>query len=754
MLRTRFTRGLGIGLCLALCILAPAVNAQSAEQKFMQAYYLENEKGDWAAAAKLYDEVAADKRADAELKTKARAHGETCREEITCSDMTRLMPPTTLIYAEFSRPGDQMTQLLRMLGLLREDGTLVGDPAQRFAVSPELIREILGFRGLAVGVTGFDAASQQPAGVAVLHPGNIEVIRGLIETALPAGGIPEQPIEGYPTYNVEDQVLVTLTQRLIIASQQRSEIEGVIARLKGEDTNSLADNREMAAVLQQRDPSLVFFCVNFKPILPLINAGLAAAGTQSKEAAMAQALLDVQSLKTLTGKLGVDNDGLYLNIGLQLEKGHHNLVFSFLRLPPIDQDVLRRVPAGVAFCAAAALNDPSSQYRAPRMENDQPQPVTFLDLGREIFANIVSFAVYGMPTEEPTPEDSEPIPPVAGVIRVHDPAKSMLLWSQLLGVASMATGNGAIDGMKVEIEGLPAQRFIFPEGISIYLVQADDDLIISPNREVIRATMETRKNSRSILQDPMYTPCLKQLGNGATLAVMAHPGRCLQLAKGYMSKRDWKEAEPVAEMLTDTVASLIMVHSDTEFRFGTRVTGLPNVGPFITKMIEQEQQGDLLKRELRKAMKKKDWKAAITVLQKMQPANPENADLLWNQFEIYAIQLQDQTNAMTVGEKLIKVLHNDAMSLNNYAWALLTEDKYGEDFSELALQMSRRSNDLTKTSNWRYIDTLALALFKTGDAAAAVEMEKKALELCGDNEGRAEIEAALERFQGGTRETL
>ena len=755
MARTKLTRVIGSGLCLLLLVLIPAANAQSSEEKFHRAYYLENEQQDWTAAAKLYNEVAADKRATDELKSKARTHAAICQEEIACVDLTRLMPPSALAYVELGSPGDQLTQLLKMVGLLREDGTLVGDPAQRFAVSPELIKEILGFRGLAIGITGFDPAGEQPAGVAVLHPGNLEVLRGLIETALPAGGIPEQPIEGYPTYSVEDEVLITLTQRLVIVSQQRAEIEGVIARLKGEDKTSLADNPDMAAALQKRDPALLFFCVNFKPIMPLINAGMAAAGTQNHELAMAQALLDLQSLKMLMGRMGVDKDGIYFNVKLQLQQGHHNLAFQFLRLPPIDPDVLRRVPAGAAFCAAAALNDPSSQYRAARAENQQqPPPVTFLDIGREIFANIVSFAVFGVPGDTAAQEGAPPIPPVAAVIRVHDPAKSTALWTQMLGVASLATGGGTLDGMKMEIEKLPATRFVFPEGISVYLVQADNDLIISPNKDMIRATMETRQSGRSILQDPAYTPCLKQLGNGTTLALMAHPGRCLQIAKPFMSSRDWKEAAPIAELLTDTVASLTMVHSDTDFQFATRVTGLPNVAPLITKMINQERQGELLQRKLRQARRHGDWKSALEFIRELRRQQATNASLLWNEFEIQAVQLHDVEAARALGDELLAVWNSDATTLNNHAWALLTEEQYGDDYADLALRMSKRSNELTKQKNWRYVDTLALALFKTGEAEAAVEMEKRALELCDEDGGREEVEAALARFQEAVGEKL
>ena len=72
---------------------------------------------------------------------------------------------------------------------------------------------------------------------------------------------------------------------------------------------------------------------------------------------------------------------------------------------------------------------------------------------------------------------------------------------------------------------------------------------------------------------------------------------------------------------------------------------------------------------------------------------------------------------------------------------------FEDHFSELALKMSQRSNELTNHENWAFVDTLALALFKTGDVSGAIDMEKKALALCRDDSSRGEVKAALERFE-------
>ena len=211
-------------LLLALGGNTVAAGAESDEGKFYRAYYLEHADGNVSAAAALYEDVVAAHGIDRGITSQAKARLAACREALASSDFAKLMPPDTLAYAELKRPGDQVLKLLANLGLLADEGAPPADGGNRIAISPALIKEVLGIRGAAVALTGVDMVKGAPAGVLVFDPGNLEVIRGLIETGLPIGGKPVEPIEGFPTYSVEDQAFVTLTSRLVVVSPQRVHI--------------------------------------------------------------------------------------------------------------------------------------------------------------------------------------------------------------------------------------------------------------------------------------------------------------------------------------------------------------------------------------------------------------------------------------------------------------------------------------------------------------------------------------------------
>jgi len=734
----------------SLTSLIPSLLADSPQNQFYQAYYLENERGDYTAAADLYSGALKGRGLGPRLKAETKARLARCREELACTDFARLMPPTVLAYVEMNRPGERIGSLIDQLGLLRDRNAEPGDAPGRLEISPAILDALLGMRGAAVAITGFDPRAQQPTGVGVFHPGDMELVRGLIETALPVATEQVQSVGGFPTYEIEG-VLVTLTARLVVVGTSEGEIEGVIDRLQSDDAESLATNPDMNDVLEARDSALLFFCVNPKPLMPLLNAAFMAGASQDRGLAIVQALVDLQSLQSLTGRFDISDQGVLFDVTLRLDEGHRNLIYNFLRRPAIDPATLRTIPAGAAGFLTMALNEAPERYGKLSLDTDEPAIVTALDIGREIFANINGIAVCALP---PDGSSSGPIPDIAAIITVNDPAKSQALWCQILGIASMAGGAFTMDGVSDDVEGFPVQSYQFAEaGLTVHFATADHTLVIATTETALAQTLATHTGDDSILEDEAFEHALARLTPSTTIAAAAHPARCAEIAKPFMSSGDIAEMEPVTDLMTETVAAFFLTHSNQELTVAAALTGLPDISEFVAAKIAEERGREMRRAKYSQAVHQGDWDEALQLLDEQRDAGPDKAKLLRKKFDLLAVHKHDTKAAAAVAQEMFELMHDHANSLNNFAWALLTEDKYRGEFNTVALEFSRRSNEITKHENWAYLDTLALAEFETGNADRAIELQEQALKICQKTSKGSvpALEKTLARFQAADR---
>ncbi len=735
------------------------VLAESAENKFHRAFYLEQGGGDWAAACKLYSEVTSDTAASADLKAKAQARLAACREELASRDLASLMPSDTLVYAELQRPGDQVLKLLEKLGLLAGDKPLAAKNGKRLAISPSLIRELLGVGGAAVALTGFNPMQMAPTGVIVFHPGDLEVIRGFIETGLPVGAETVEPIRGYATYKVENQAIVTLTARLVVVGNDRGQIDGVLRRLSGEETKSLATNPRLAEAIKDRGDSLLFFSVDAKSLMPYVTGMAAATGAPARELAMVQAVLDPNSLQSVVGRLGVSDDGAFLSVAIRLEKGHHNLVYNFFRTAPINRDTLKCVPEGAAAFIVAAINEPSSRFAPAGSGKPEGAPVvTALDFGREIFANITSLAVFALPSTDEPAAGPSCVPDVAAAITVNDPSKSEALWRQILGIASLATGAPTIEGSAVQIEGREVRSYRFPENIVVHFATLDNDVLVAMTPAAMARTIKAKRSGASVLKDNAYAASLNRLGPDATRAVFVHPGRCFGVAKHFMPSQDAAEMEPFLPVLSDTVVSVVFEHSAEMLRMTGLVSGIPNVSDMVAEAIQKETAGKRGgERVARAATETKNTegkaegkrqeakeKAKEPAVETKKAESKDQGDVV-SKFKSIAAG-GDGNETASYAEDVFRQLRNDAKALNNLAWELLTEGEYKGQFNEFALRLAERSNELSDYASWYFMDTLALAKFKAGQIEEAIKLQKKVIQMS-KGEAADELKGRLAQYE-------
>jgi len=547
----------------AICGLALIVplSAQSGNQEFYRAYYLEQEERDLQAALDLYRQIA-DTGDSKSLRQRAKGRARSVAEELACTDFARLMPASAAFYVEVNSPGAQLRRLTEQLGLMRaaRDGGI--------GLSPELIDGVLGMRGAAIAITEFDPRRGPTNGVLLFHPGDMKILRGVLETALPIGGREVDRIGGYPTYDIEGQALVTLTDRLAIASRDRGEIEAVVARLVGDGGPSLADAPGVERAMELRGDDLLFFCVNLEQMMPMIQNAIARETRRNRELQMALSFVDLESTKTIAGRIGVDDDGISLEVGIDLDEDHRNLAFNLLRLPGIDRDTLAMVPAGAAFFAASAITGSGSV--PPTLKDARGEPiVTWMDFGREFYANIADVAFFTMPTVSRGPFG--PMPDMALAMRVNDVERSRSLWQFVFQTAQAATNKGTEGEGRNLGEGVERYEIA---GVPVFLATHDDQLLITPSAAAIEATVAARKGNKSILDDDVFARALANMSDGGTVAAAVNMGRCAEIATHFMNDRERREMMPIAQIVEDTSIAVTLQQTSHRAGINAQLSGI------------------------------------------------------------------------------------------------------------------------------------------------------------------------------------
>ncbi|MEM8709558.1 MAG: hypothetical protein AAGG01_01285 [Planctomycetota bacterium] len=761
MLRPRrFTpASAALPLTLALLSSTPAIAGprQSGGDDFYRAYYLEHERGDFAAAVKLYEEAAKSGRLSAAQRAEIEAHLAACREELATLDLAALVPADTIVYAELNDPGAQLGALLSQLGLLQN-----GDRVGQIGISPRLVDGILGLKGAAIAITNIDPTAGMPGGVAVLHPGDMDAVRGLIETALPAGGQVVDPIGGYATYLIEGMVHVTMGERLILASTERGLIEDVLRRVHGDRSDSLAANEEIEATLHGHGDNLLFFCANAEPVMPLLEGALGAAAGQSQEAAMAIQLLDPESLRTVSGSVGVHDDGLALDIGLALDDSHQNVAFNLLRMPHVSETTFDLVPNGVAAFLATSLNQ--SNPGGTGVTDAQGRPVvSIMDLGREVFGNLVDVALFTLPSMGEGP-GGMPMPDAALAMSVNDPERSLAIWRLALGMAQGATGKGGNMAPRREKAGAGTVERFRVEGVEVYLYGEGNRVVLSPSMRAIEAVA----SGKSVRHDEFFAGLAAEGSSDHTSVLGVSVGRLAQIASQVMPERELREMRPVLELLESTSVIAKTRHSDTELRWNARVTGLPNVGPLVEQFVRAElhggspyRRGQPLRTASVAAVEERgadaDHWLATGEVQAASHTAPESAAAALSTRATFDALLEGGN--LAAARALIPVLASEAggdpKSQNDLVWFLVSGE-HGKALADSLLPIIEGAASATNHEDWYVLDTLAHVQFESGNVRSAIETESKALKIAKDagDPRWKETATALKRFTNAAKREL
>ncbi|MBI3839958.1 MAG: hypothetical protein HY288_18710 [Planctomycetia bacterium] len=580
--------------CVLLGLLALSAAAQEkaattgAEAQFQRGFYLQVHQRDLSGAAVEFEKVVADQAASDALRSEAKNRLDQVREDLASANFARLMPADVLAYVEVNEPGEHIARILKMVGLLNPPAA--AGPAEKpislgnglylpadFSISPALVAELKKFRGAAAGLTALDGRNR-PAGLVAINPGDCDLIRGALETAVQLLE-PGEPIEGYKTYRIPEVGWVALTTRLIFVSDSREQLVSAVDRLRNPQVESLASRGEFKRAQSEAHGALLFAFVDGPQIVKRFGPQLRGQG-----AAIARTLLDLDHFESLVVALGTTDDGIRLQAQMNMAPGHHNMLYSLIRTAPITRRSLAEVPQGSAAVILIGLNPPDAQ--APLGQADQnPPSISAMDIGREFFHNIEELAVFVLPPAD-SADSARPIPDVGAVIAVKDPSKSEALWNQLLSLAAVFGARTSQPVADVTIESKAGHIYHFAGAPPIAVVRSQDRTLTIGTEGAVAASVRAVNSNTSIVRDVAFGSLLGRITPDTSKAVLVDVGRSVAVAGALAKGREARELAIIGDATRDLRVSLVTDEAPNQLTIRVEATGLPKM-PAILSLINQ-----------------------------------------------------------------------------------------------------------------------------------------------------------------------
>ncbi|MEE8170018.1 MAG: hypothetical protein V3T70_05670 [Phycisphaerae bacterium] len=592
-----------------------AGEAESWPADYYRAHYLATVQDNPAEAATLYEKVYRNGKLSAEQRDAVRRRLDAVQEQVVAQNLASLCPPNTVAYVEINQPGQFVERLTSMLGIetkdilpLLADRKPAGDinwdhlnPAafipDEIAMSPALARWLGAFRGIALAMTGLQQVGEHDmigTGVLILNPGDADLMRGLLEMAAQFAPAAE-PVGGYPAFQFPHGVVGAMTERLVVVGMPRSEVEGVIERLKNGGKDSLAESEAYHTLAGKKHGATLFGFVDAQRALAIAKPFV----EDDDDFQIAHALMDLDNLVGAAFAVGAIDGGLGLDASVLLNEGHHNVAYNLIRTPAMSRRSLACVPGNAAFVLGFGLN-PANGESGPRADGKGSKlaAVTGLDIFRELFGNIEEISLYVAPMQGGLFGSSggapDHIPNGALIIAAGNADKSEALWTQLLSIPSMAMPDEVQEPEEIKIAGHDVTAFPLPEVGAVYVGKVNNCLVVSARKEAMAAVFKTAKNGRSVLKDDALQPVISRMNKDVGMLGIIHAGRVAQVAAVLAPAMSGGDGPPpgvvnmilptLTKSMNSTVLYFGLTQSETEANLRICLAGLPNVNELLKQV--------------------------------------------------------------------------------------------------------------------------------------------------------------------------
>ena len=559
----------------------PANSAyRQGQAEFYRAFYLHHEQGDLKKAAAAYQK-ALRLGINQETRETIKDNLQSLQEDLNAANFARLMPADSLGYLEISDPGQHLEEVARMMGVtgrtfepnhkptrINLDGIAISSD---FQVSPALLREIKKFRGLAVSISNISPQDGKPIGVAVIHPGDSDLLTGLVETGIQLVPATES-VRGFPTFQIEREVWIVKTKRLIFASTSKTEIENSISRLQNSNNANNANNADSLAshdafqeAKKRHQDSVLFAFADPKVALKKLGPML------GREAAIAQLVLDVPHMKYVAASIASTDRGVRSNINVAMEEGHNSLAYGMFRTVPLSQKAVSNIPSGAAVVAGLGLN-PKLALAAESMGDSH---ITALDIGRELFANIEEVGFFVLPE---LANQQAGIPEFGMVFVCNDVEKSQALWNHLLSLPEkMQLGDGPTS-QDVSISGVKTRKYSFRETEipDFAICQIGKQSMLVGTEGALKAAIASSRSKDSFSNsDSARLIWGPKSSNAPAKMVCVNVAQAIKLASQLENGGDSQMIQMIGDTLNDLTITLVSNEQPTDFEFRFEAANLP-----------------------------------------------------------------------------------------------------------------------------------------------------------------------------------
>lgn len=339
-------------------------------------------------------------------------------DKISIFDPSALMPSDTLAYVELGSPAKALELLKKRiesdsLGDVAkidiEDGLwpdnvneLPKEVIMAILAAPGIVAELGKMETLALGVCDIGPENETPSFIAVVDPGESDVLRGTLVAAMGLTGRPTGEVEGLPVMQIPDGPGVAFDNKIILIAYPAEHLEWSIKQYKGKSSEpSLATESASFKRLdkQARRKNLVTLWGDVDGLYKTVQTMVP---DLPPEVRLMASIANLASIDDLVMTAAIKDDGAGITATLNLNDGMQNLLYEMIKTPTLDRAGLAAVPSSaIALASMAPADANAAQVQQLRM---LVQNALGLEIPSALFENMKQIDLFLLPGQSTLPE--------------------------------------------------------------------------------------------------------------------------------------------------------------------------------------------------------------------------------------------------------------------------------------------------------------------------------------------------------------